>query len=203
MSRQLADYQIEQAESLLQSLSEAGASRGQIAAARQRIEQAARRFDQLNSTINADRDPARLSQMLSEAALAMNQGKLFAPPGESAFDLYSRVLSIDPQNPAAQAGKDRLADEAKKRFEQEIAASRMNAARGYIEGLESYRGDDPALPVLKRRLAGVYLGDAKQSLERNELDRARKSLNHARVLDPDNPEVVVVRARLDRAGGGE
>ena len=79
----------------------------------------------------------------------------------------------------------------------------MNAARGYIEGLESYRGDDPALPVLKRRLAGVYLGDAKQSLERNELDRARKSLNHARVLDPDNPEVVVVRARLDRAGGGE
>ncbi|MBD8527124.1 serine/threonine-protein kinase [Pseudomarimonas arenosa] len=201
IDRVLGDFQIDRADALLATMADAGASGGQIAATRARISEAAERAAQLNSRMSADRDPARLNQMLQQAEQAMSNGQLFAPPGESAFDLFSRVLSADPSNALARAGRDRLAGEAKRRFEESLAGSRLSSARGYVEGLESYRADDPGLPGMKRRLASLYLGDARQRLERNELQQAQRSLNYARELDPNNPDSVELQARLDRAGG--
>lgn len=201
LDRALADYEIDRADGLLADLSEAGASARQIASLQARIDEAAERVASLNSRMNADRDPARLNQMLQQAEQAIGNGQLFAPPGESAFDLFSRVLSADPKNATARAGRDRLAGEARRRFEEALAASKLSSARGYVEGLESYRADDPGLPGMKRRLASLYLGDARQRIERNELAQARRSLNYARELDPNNPDSVELQARLDRAGG--
>ena len=142
---------------------------------------------------------AALDSGLAAAAKAQAEGDLVYPPGESAWDLYRRALSIQPDNEAARAGLAQLPAEARRRFEQSMGSSRLSSARGYLEGLQTLAPTDSALPDMKRRLAAALLGYANERLGAGEFNRAAEALTQAGELDPTHPDLASLRARLDQA----
>src|SRR4029453_6706024 len=49
--------------------------------------------------------------LLAAAGAAFDAGRLIAPPGNNALELYRRVLAAHPDDPQAEAGLDRIADQ--------------------------------------------------------------------------------------------
>ena len=67
--------------------------------------------------------------MLVEAKTAAAAGNLLAPPGDSAYDKYRAVRSLDPDNPEARSGLAALPGLARERFEQALGANKLATAR--------------------------------------------------------------------------
>ena len=55
---------------------------------------------------------------------------------------------------------------------------------------------------MRRRLARSLLGQAAERLGAGELKRAGEAFDQAREIDPTNPELPAMQARLEQAGGG-
>jgi tetratricopeptide (TPR) repeat protein len=200
--RAAADFEIERAQTLLatlqteQLLSDAG-----LAQARQRLQAARERAAALAQRTAQEADPVRLRSLLDEALAAALAGNLWGPPGESAYDKYRQVQRVDPANAEARQGLLQLPLRAAEHFETALGSGRLGRARGYVEGLESSDADAAGLAAMKRRLSQAYAGFATERLGAGELQRARDGFNQALELDPDNPELVTLRARLEAAGG--
>ena len=200
--RQLADFEFARAAALLDEAQAVDATAPGLATARTRLRELERK------RVVAEPDPAsavtqqRIAQLLSEAKAAAAAGNLLAPPGDSAYDKYRAVRSLDPANADARAGVAALPALAQQRFEEAIGANRLTTARGTIEALATLVPTDAALPEMRRRLARSLLGQAAERLGAGELKRAQEAFDQARELDPTNSELPAMQARLEQAGGG-
>lgn len=199
--RAAADFDIERAEALLVRLEANGLLDPQgRSRARARLQQAARRAEALARVEQAGADPERVRRLLEQAAQALARGDLWAPPGLSAWDTYRQVQRLDPHNAEAERGLAALPARAVQGFEAALREGRLARARGYVEGLEASAVSVPELPAMKRRLSQAYAGHAAERLGAGERAAARAAFEHARELDPDNPDLVSLQARLEAAG---
>jgi serine/threonine-protein kinase PpkA len=200
--RQMADFEFESAASLLDRAQQVDAGVPGLAAARTRLRDLERsRSPAAADPQNAAATQARIAQLLAEARTAAEAGNLLAPPGDSAYDKYRAVRTLDPENAQARTGLAGLPALAKQRFEEALGANRLLTARGTIEALSTLAPADSALPDMRRRLARSLLGQAAEKLGSNELKRAREAFDQARELDPTNPDLASMQARLEQAGG--
>jgi serine/threonine-protein kinase PpkA len=200
--RLMADYEFERAAALIDQAAAVDASAPGLAAARSRLRETQRRREQATPDPASEASQQRIAALLAEAKTAAEAGNLLAPPGDSAYDKYRAVRSIDPKNAQAQAGLAALPALARQRFEQAIGANRLVTARGTIEALATLAPADPALPEMRRRLARSLLGQASERLGAGEIAAARAAFDQARELDPTNTELPALQARLEQAGGG-
>lgn len=196
--RAMADFEFERAARLLDDAAASASDAPGLAAARSRLADMRQRRGALAGGSVSPADREAVDRALAAATAARAAGKLMYPPGESAWDLYRRVLAIEPTNAAARAGMTELPDAARQLFEQAMAGNRVSAARGYLEGLETLSPGDAALPGMKRRLAAALLGYAAERLGAGEVARATEALLQASELDPTNPDIASLRARLDQ-----
>nr|WP_282452848.1 serine/threonine-protein kinase [Lysobacter sp. CAU 1642] len=200
--RAAADYDIERAGELLSTLERhALLSDRALAQARSRLEAVRQRAETLEAQRAREADPQRLRNLLDQAAEAASAGNLWGPPGESAYDKYRQVQRAEPSNAEARQGLLQLPLRAAEHFETALSTGRLGRARGYVEGLESTNASAPGLGAMKRRLSQAYAGYAAERLGAGELQRARDGFEQALELDPDNAELVTLRARLEAAGG--
>lgn len=200
--RAAADYEVDRASELLASLEANGLlADADLAQARQRLDSVRRRADALLAQRSREADPQRLRSLLEEASAAVAAGDLWGPPGESAYDKYRQVQRAEPGNEAARKGLLQLPLRAAEHFESALGKGSLGRARGYVEGLESTSGNAPGLAAMKRRLSQAYAGYATERLGAGELQRALDGFEQALELDPDNPDLVTLRARLEAAGG--
>jgi serine/threonine-protein kinase PpkA len=201
--RQAADYEFERAAALLDQAQETDAGVPGLAAARTRLRDQQRKRSQAAAP---EGDPgqtqARITQLLAEAKTAAEAGNLLAPPGDSAYDKYRAVRSLQPDNADARAGLAALPALARNRFEEALGANRLATARGTLEALSTLAPTDAALPEMRRRLARSLLGQAAERLGAGELKRAAEAFDQARAIDPTNPDLPAMQARLEQAGGG-
>ena len=172
-----------------------------LSQSRQRLQSARERAAALDRRQAVEADPQRLRGLLDEAARAAAAGNLWGPPGESAYDKYRQVQRADPNNAEARQGILQLPMRAAEHFETALSQGRLGRARGYVEGLESISASAPGLAAMKRRLSQAYAGFASERLGASEIQRAWDAFNQALELDPDNPELVSLRGRLEAAGG--
>jgi serine/threonine-protein kinase PpkA len=201
--RQMADFEFARAAALIDDAQAVDASAPGLAAARSKLRELERKREQVaapDPSSTATRE--RIATLLAEARTAAAAGNLLAPPGDSAYDKYRAIRSLDPGNADARAGLAELPGLAKQRFEEAIAANRLSTARGTIEALASLAATDSALPEMRRRLARSLLGQAAERLGAGELKRAQDVFDQAREIDPTNPEIAAMQARLEQAGGG-
>jgi serine/threonine-protein kinase PpkA len=201
--RQAADYEFEQANDLLRLAEAADPQTPGLAAARGKLRELERKRGQAATPApdNAERQQ-RIAQLLAEATAAAAAGNLLAPPGDSAYDKYRAVRALQPDNADARAGLAALPALARKRFEEAIGVNRLATARGTLEALSTLAPSDAALPEMRRRLARSLLGQAAERLGAGELKRASEAFDQAREIDPTNPELPAMQARLEQAGGG-
>ncbi len=146
-------------------------------------------------------DPSRVDALIAEAELAIEQGRLLQPPGESAYDSLRGALALSPSDPRARSLLQGLPAQARQRFDAALAASRPNDALRYLEGLQVVAPTSAELPLMRQRLAIAYLGLANERLGRGELASARQALERAAELEPNHIEIPALRARLEQAGG--
>ncbi len=195
----LADFEFERAAALLEEAAATDPAAPGLRAAQARLRDLQDRRGALASGALTPAQQDSVTQTLVAAAAARAGGNLLYPPGESAWDLYRRVLSVDPSNRSAKQGLEELPAATRQRFEQALGTSRVNAARGYLEGLQTLAPSDAALPEMRRRLAAALLGFATERLGAGEIQRANEAMLQASELDPNNPGIAALRARLDQA----
>ena len=200
--RQMADFEFARAASLLDQAQRVDPQAPGLVAARERLRELERKRSGSMPDPGAAATQQRIAQLLSEAQVAADAGNLLSPPGDSAYDKYRAVRSLDPDNAAARAGLAGLPALARQRFEAALGANRLATARGTIEALMTLAPTDASLPDMRRRLARSLLGQASERLGAGEIKRATEAFDQARELDPTNPELPAMQARLEQAGGG-
>ncbi len=200
--RRAADFDAQAAGRLLSEAERTWPQHAGLAATRQRIQQSAQRAQQLATKPNVvPPDAGRIEQLLREAAQAAKEGKLLTPPGGSAYDMYRVVLGHQPDNAEALQGLAGLTQQARSAATGALDTRQLSRAEGYVEALQTLNPTDSGLAGLRRRLAGAYLALAIEQLEGGQLKSALQAVDKAREIDPNHPDMVSIRARVEQAGG--
>ncbi len=194
-----ADFDFEAAEAALDSAALLTPPPAGLTRARERMEEARRSYSRVAGGGSAD--PARVDQLIADAEVAITQGRLLQPPGESAYDSLRAALALAPSDARARNLLEGLPVQARQRFDSALAASRPNEALRYLEGLQVVAPASAELPAMRQRLASAFMGLANERLGRGETARARQALDRAAELEPNHIELPSLRARLEQAGG--
>jgi formylglycine-generating enzyme required for sulfatase activity len=143
--------------------------------------------------------------VLQRADAALEAGKVFQPPGESAVDLYLSVLDAAPGNARARQGLDRALDRLAAQVQLQLDQGDYPAAHAALPVLEQLRPDLPGPVLLRTRLQGVDairldLERANRAFDRGRLDQgARNALGYLRRVleaEPANATALKSVARI-------
>ncbi len=88
--------------------------------------------------------------------------------------------------PAPAPATDAAAPGAQEQFEARLAAGQLAEAEAQLPALQA-EGDSAAQLQAQRQLSEAYLQEGQKALEAGDLDKAAKSLAHARTLMPKAP----------------
>lgn len=144
---------------------------------------------------------AQVQRLLGEAARAAAAGNLILPPGDSAYDKYRAALAIDRDNRDAQAGLERLPIHAKELFAQALTDGAPQRARTQLDAVRQIAPEDAAIAGMSERLANAFLDQADARIGEGRRADATRALAAARELNPANPRIVTLDARLRAMGG--
>ena len=103
---------------------------------------------------------SEVARLLDAAQLAQDEGRLVAPEGANAIELYRWVLLLDPDNGPAKEGLAGTADRLIRAVEPSLKAGDIAGAAGALDAARSADPAHPAIPLYADKLQA-------------ELDRAR------------------------------
>ena len=139
---------------------------------------------------------AHVARLVGQADAAARKGELMLPPGDSAYDLYRAALAIDGNNSAAQSGLQALPQIARNLFSRSMQGGKLDRAGDLLATLAQLSPGDGALPMMQRNLGGAWLDRARTLADQGRYDDARRALNEARRLTPDDPRISEVDSRI-------
>jgi tetratricopeptide (TPR) repeat protein len=139
---------------------------------------------------------AKVARMVKQADAAARAGELMLPPGDSAYDLYRAALAIDGNNAAAQAGLRALPQIARQLFGRALHGGKLEHAGDLLSTLAELSPGDPALGGMERNLGGAWVARASILADQGRYDDARRALDEARRLTPDDPRISEVDNRI-------
>jgi tetratricopeptide (TPR) repeat protein len=192
------------AKQLLDAAAKLAPKSADLAAARSRLQaQAQTATAQNDNGSGAPAQPAltpaqsaRVARMVKQADAAARAGELMLPPGDSAYDLYRAALAIDGDNAAAQAGLHALPQMARQLFARALHSGKLEHAGDLLATLEELSPGDPALGGMQHNLGGAWIARARTLADQGRYDDARRSLDEARRLTPDDPRIDEVDNRI-------
>jgi tetratricopeptide (TPR) repeat protein len=196
------------AKQLLDAAAKLAPKSADLAAARSRL-QAPAQVQPQGAVAQADEDnavpappaltpaqSARVARMVKQADAAAHAGELMLPPGDSAYDLYRAALAIDGDNPAAQAGLHALPQIAHQLFGRALHGGKLEHAGDLLATLAELSPGDPALGGMQHTLGGAWIARARTLADQGRYDDARRALDEARRLTPDDPRINEVDNRI-------
>jgi tetratricopeptide (TPR) repeat protein len=139
---------------------------------------------------------AKVAQLVKRAQAAAGKGELMLPPGDSAYDLYRAALAIDGNNAAAQAGLHALPQTARQLFGRALHGGKLDHAGDLLATLAELNPGDPALGDMQHDLGGAWIARARTLADKGRYDDARRALDEARRLTPDDPRISEVDNRI-------
>lgn len=118
------------------------------------------RVQTLRREVDADEEVSRqaadtateVARLLAAAESAWSESPTLAQ-AERLLETYRQALDLQPGEPRAQAGLDRLLDLYLERAEQALATGQLDAAEGFLEDAGRIRAESAALADLRNRLA--------------------------------------------------
>jgi tetratricopeptide (TPR) repeat protein len=138
----------------------------------------------------------QVADLVSRARQATARGNIMAPPGDCAYDLYRGALAIDGNNPEALAGLQALPGDVQQQFNQALRGGNLNKAGSLLDALGNLEPGDAAIGISRQRLANAWIDQAEQQLDSGDRNNAASSLEQGRRLQPDDPRVRELLARM-------
>lgn len=125
-----------------------------------------------------------LESQLQRAAAAFGAGRLIEGP-DNAASLYLAVRTLDPDNPEALAGIERLLEALATSIEAALDGRQTARAEAAVAVVRQLRSDDPRLARWSERI------EAARSLEQ-QLREAQRRIAAGRSIDPPDASAVAV-----------
>jgi tetratricopeptide (TPR) repeat protein len=134
--------------------------------------------------------------MVGRAKQAAARGDIMSPPGNCAYDLYRGALAIDGNNQQALAGLQALPGQVQQQFNDALRSGSLKKANSLLDALSNLEPGDAAIAISRQRLANAWFDQAEQQLESGDRDNATGSLEQGRQLQPDDPRIREIMARM-------
>ena len=109
--------------------------------------------------------PADEGELTKRADAAVDSQQLFAPPGANAFELYLKVVEVNPENTFAKNAISDLFPYAVMHVEQRLAANDTAEAARVLALMEKANDKAPAMPRLRTALQNATDRAARQAAE--------------------------------------
>lgn len=191
------------AKQLLDQAAKLAPKSADLAAARSRLQSLTQTATQSAKADGAPAQPAltpaqsaKVARLVKQADAAARQGELMLPPGDCAYDLYRAALAIDGDNAAAQAGLHALPQIARQLFGRALHGGKLEHAGDLLATLAELSPGDSALGGMQRNLGSAWIGKARTLADQGRYDDARRALDEARRLTPDDPRINEVDNRI-------
>ena len=149
---------------------------------------------------------AQVRPMLAQAATLLQQGKVDAPKGDNALDLYRQVQQQDPENAVAAQG---IAQVQRAVLDRALAAVASNDFKGAGDALTeaaTILPGSPALQDVQGRVDGIrhqraanLLAQARSALDGGDQALAQQLAEQAKDLAPDLPGLGDIQERMTNA----
>ncbi len=133
----------------------------------------------------------QISDLLNKAAIAKGNSSLLKPEGESAYDYYSQVLELQPENDFAHSGLNDIADHYFSFALKALEEKDPDKANLHLTDLIKVKSNDPRLAGFLQQItdlkAELKLEEEKQRLEQ-EKQRLLEEIAQAEENKPEVPK---------------
>ena len=131
-------------------------------------------------------EEAEVDRLLAAAEADLKERRLTSPAGNNAWDRYQQVLEIDPANPDAIRGMERVIDSYMELFGSAVEQEDFDQANSYLERIRDLHPDSPSLLEGKKQLEEAKQGHADRLAEQErqrqaEEDARQKELERQRL----------------------
>ena len=99
-------------------------------------------------------DRLRIVGMLTNAKMALAEGRLMTPAGDNAYDRYRSVLRLEPGNATAKSGLREIASRYVQRANEAIDKADMATARDHLRHARQADSGNPGIRAVESRLLG-------------------------------------------------
>ena len=120
-------------------------------------------------------EEAEVARLLAAAEADLKARRLTGPVGNNAWDRYLRVLELEPANPDAIKGMERVIESYMQLFGAEVEKEDFGKAEGYLAKIGELHPDSPVLEEGEQRLHEAKLARANNWQNRNA--NARRTWN--------------------------
>jgi tetratricopeptide (TPR) repeat protein len=191
------------ADKLLASAAELAPESPELRAARATLRELRERLDiDAHRAVVTPAQSAQIHRLVVEALAAASAGNVIIPPGDSAYDKYRAALAIDPDNKEALDGLARLPARAKELFEQALNDAAPQRARILLDSVRQTAPADTAIPAMAQKVANAFLDQVDARIGEGRRADATRALDAARQLNPENPRIAPLDARLKAMADG-
>jgi tetratricopeptide (TPR) repeat protein len=141
----------------------------------------------------------QITQMLQKAGELRAAGTLINPPGESAAELYHRVLAADPDNAVAMQGLNEVASQIVNRATQLIGTGDVAAVQALLDRAGAVGLDPDTMAQVQTRLDAevTRLGSIQSGLK-----KAEQLLDQGFITAPQSDNAVAVLRDIQRLDPG-
>ena len=122
-------------------------------------------------------EEAEVARLLAAAEADLQARRLTSPAGNNAWERYQQVLGIDPANPDAIRGMERVIDGYMQLFGAEVEKEEFDKATDYLSKIRELHPDSPVLEQGERSLAAAKQSRADRLAEE---ERQRQAEEEAR-----------------------
>lgn len=158
---------------------------------------------------------ANISELLNQAKIALVAGQLTSPQGQSAADLFTAVLALDPKNAPARDGLQKIVGALISQAEKAIAAASFDMADRLIQQASERGASASVLRAVKAKLEAKIAGSRVATpppvvLDNTENDPRRMQLlididaaiAQNALLDPPGANAFDLLRQVQRLGPG-
>lgn len=151
--------------------------------------------------------PRSVLELLSDARVAFRDGKNLLPPtdgpptGNSALELYAKVLAQDPQNEEAHDGLRRLFTVASARIRADLNANKVEEAARLLSAFHGVSVDPAALAALESEITAArphaLQVQARAAIAKGDAEGATQLIAQLAATGGDRAAVTDLRGALD------
>jgi TonB family protein len=127
-----------------------------------------------------------VDELIDEARIAEDAGRIFSPPGNNAIELYLAALQAVPGDPVAQQGLDQTIEQALGQAESALLERRADDAQAALQSVALATPDNPRLPFLNAQLMQMqlreYLDTARAGIRELRFEDAQEAIRAAQAL---------------------